>query len=71
MRECQRSALKALWSYPLARYTREHAPGVGHISLAQAGKATIWRILHASEIKPHKVEYYLERRDAQFEEKMC
>jgi len=36
----------------------------------RAGKATIWRILHAGEIKPHKVHYYLERRDAQFEEKM-
>ena len=60
-----------LWTLSaLARYTREHAPAAGHGSLAQAGKATIWRILHAGEIKPHKVEYYLERRDAQFEEKM-
>jgi len=61
-----------LWTLSaLARYTREYAPAAGHGSLAQAGKATIWRILHAAEIKPHKVEYYLERRDAQFEEKMC
>ena len=60
-----------LWTLSaLARYTREHAPTAGHVSLAKAGKATIWRILHAGEIKPHKVEYYLERRDAQFEEKM-
>ncbi|MGH8513731.1 MAG: IS630 family transposase, partial [Gammaproteobacteria bacterium] len=60
-----------LWTLSaLARYTREHAPAAGHVSLAKAGKATIWRILHAGEIKPHKVEYYLERRDAQFEEKM-
>jgi transposase len=60
-----------LWSLSaLARYTREHAPAEGHASLARAGKATIWRILHAGEIKPHKVRYYLERRDAQFKEKM-
>ena len=60
-----------LWTLSaLARYTRGHAPAAGHVSLAKAGKATIWRILHAGEIKPHKVEYYLERRDAQFEEKM-
>lgn len=60
-----------LWTLSaLARYTREHAPAAGHLSLAKASKATIWRILHAGEIKPHKVEYYLERRDAQFEEKM-
>jgi len=60
-----------LWTLSaLARYTREHACSAGHGSLARAGKATIWRILHAGEIKPHKVEYYLERRDAQFEQKM-
>ena len=60
-----------LWSLSaLARFTREHAAAQGHRSLVRAGKATIWRILHAGEIKPHKVHYYLERRDAQFEEKM-
>jgi transposase len=60
-----------LWSLSaLARYTREHAPAAGHGSLARAGKATIWRILQGGAIKPHKVHYYLERRDAQFEEKM-
>jgi transposase len=60
-----------LWTLAaLARYTREHAAAQGHSSLARAGKATIWRILHAGEIKPQKVQYYLERRDAQFEQKM-
>lgn len=60
-----------LWSLSaLARYTRERASAHGHGSLARAGKASIWRILHAGEIKPQKVRYYLERRDAQFAEKM-
>lgn len=60
-----------LWSLSaLARYTRKHAPAEGHESLAMAVKATIWRILNGAEIKPHKVQYYLERRDAQFKEKM-
>ena len=60
-----------LWTLSaLARYTREHASAQGHGSLARAGKASIWRILHGGEIKPHKVQYYLEQRDAQFEEKM-
>ena len=60
-----------LWSLAaLARYTREHASAQGHGSIARAGKATIWRILNAGEIKPQKVQYYLERRDAQFEQKM-
>ncbi len=60
-----------LWSLSaLARYTREHASAQGHGSLVRAGKASIWRILHGGEIKPQKVQYYLEQRDAQFEQKM-
>ena len=42
----------------------------GHRSLTRADKATIWRILRAGQIKPHKVPYYLERRAAQCEEKV-
>lgn len=60
-----------LWTYSeLARYTRENAPQAGHPSLARAAKATIWRILSANEIRPHKIKYYLERRDPDFEQKM-
>jgi transposase len=60
-----------LWTLSaLARYTREQASAAGHGSLARAGKASIWRILHGGEIQPQKVQYYLEQRDAQFDEKM-
>lgn len=60
-----------LWTYKaLAKYTREHAPKAGHLCLSQAAKATIWRILSANEIRPHKIQYYLERRDPDFERKM-
>jgi transposase len=60
-----------LWSLSaLARYTREHASAQGHGSLVRAGKASIWRILRGGEIQPQKVQYYLEQRDAQFEQKM-
>jgi transposase len=60
-----------LWTYSaLAKYTRQHAPGTGHTCLAKAVKATIWRILSANEIQPHKIKYYLERRDPDFEQKM-
>lgn len=60
-----------LWTISaLARYVREHAAAAGHRSLARAGKSTVWRILNAHEIKPHRVRYYLERRDDQFETKM-
>ncbi len=60
-----------LWTLSeLAKYTREHAPLAGHLCLSRAAKATIWRILSANEIRPHKIKYYLERRDPDFEVKM-
>lgn len=60
-----------LWTYSeLAKYTRKNAPSAGHPSLLKAAKATVWRILSANEIQPHKIKYYLERRDPDFEQKM-
>lgn len=60
-----------VWTYEqLARHTRTHAPAAGHECLAKAVKATIYRILEAHPIKPHKIKYYLERRDTEFEAKM-
>lgn len=60
-----------LWTYSaLAKYTKEHAPKAGHHCLSQAAKATIWRILSANEIRPHKIQYYLEKRDLDFKRKM-
>ena len=60
-----------LWTLnELAKYTREHAPAAGYPCLSKAAKATIWRILSANEIRPHKIKYYLERRDPDFEQKM-
>jgi len=46
-----------LWTYSeLAKYTRKYATEEGHSCLAKAVKATIWRILSANEIKPHKIK---------------
>lgn len=60
-----------LWTYSaLAKYTRKNAPPEGHPSLSKAVKATVWRILSADEIRPHKIKYYLERRDPDFRRKM-
>jgi transposase len=68
---CELGLAAELWTLSeLARYTRQHAPPAGHASMAQAGKATIWRILNAQVIKPHRIQYYLEQRDSQFEDKM-
>ena len=60
-----------LWTLAhLAKHTRSHAPATGHLCLSQAGKATIHRILKSHPVQPHKLRYYLERRDEEFEEKM-
>ena len=60
-----------LWSISaLARFISEHAAQAGHPRLTQAGKSTVWRILNEHDIKPHKIRYYLERRDPEFDRKM-
>lgn len=52
-----------------ARQVRQQAVAAGFPALAQAGKATVQRILAAPEIQPHKVKYDVERRDPDFERK--
>jgi transposase len=55
----------------LAQHVRKHAEASGHPSLRKAGKATIQRILKEYKIRPHKIPYYLDKRDPEFEEKMA
>jgi transposase len=60
-----------LWTRSaLARHVGREAVAAGFPALARAGKATVQRILKAQELQPHKVRYYLERRDPEFERKM-
>lgn len=61
-----------LWTLSaLAEHVASHAAAAGFPRLARAGKTTVWRILDAHELKPHRVRYYLEQRDKQFERKMA
>src|SRR5436853_3848716 len=61
-----------LWTTRLlARHAREHGPTAGHACLANLAQGTVCKILDQEEVKPHKVRYYLERRDPQFAEKMA
>jgi hypothetical protein len=61
-----------LWTTRLlARHAREHGPAARHRCLANLVQGTVCKILGREEIKPHKVRYYLERRDAAFEQKMA
>jgi transposase len=61
-----------LWTTRLlARHARLHGPEAGHPSLAKLAQGTVCKILAEHEIKPHKIRYYLERRDPEFEPKMA
>ena len=61
-----------LWTTRLlARHAREQGPAEGHSCLAKLAQGTLCTILNGQEIKPHKVRYYLERRDPQFKQKMA
>src|SRR6202047_1966357 len=61
-----------LWTTRLlARHAREHAPAAGHECLANLVQGTVCKILGQEEVKPHQGRYYLERRDAEFEQKMA
>src|SRR5258708_23461542 len=61
-----------LWTTRLlAAYARDHGPPAGHPSLAKLAQGTVCKILAEQDVKPHKVRYYLEKRDPQFEPKMA
>jgi transposase len=61
-----------LWTTRLlARHARAHGPAAGHDCLADLVQGTVCKILGREDIKPHKVRYYLENRDAEFEQKMA
>ena len=51
----------------LAEYVRKHASEkpFGQ-ELMKASKSTIWSILDSDEIKPHRIRYYLEKKDPDF-----
>jgi len=61
-----------LWTTRLlARHAREHGPEEGHSCLSKLAQGTLCNILNEQEIKPHKIRYYLERRDPEFKTKMA
>jgi hypothetical protein len=61
-----------LWTtWLLASHAREQEPAEGHNGLANLVQGTVCKILDQEDVKPHKVRYYLERRDPDFAEKMA
>lgn len=60
-----------LWTRSaLAEHIRKHAASAAHPNLARAAKSTVQRILAHEKLQPHKLKYYLEKRDPEFEAKM-
>ena len=60
-----------LWTTRLlAKHVRKHCRQAGHQNLENLGRGTVSKILRAHPVRPHKIEYYLERRDPEFEAKM-
>lgn len=60
-----------LWTTRLlAKHVRKHCVAAGHPSLQRLARGTVSKILRANAVQPHKIRYYLERRDPQFDTKM-
>lgn len=60
-----------LW-YPasLTRYINSVAIEQGYPRMATASESSIRAILHESQLNPHKITYYCEKRDPDFDKKM-
>lgn len=60
------------WTYSaLAKYIRQNCTSAGYASLINTGKSFLNNVLSKSNIKPHKISYYLERKDPEFDIKMA
>lgn len=54
----------------LTKHIRNHAKGAGFDRLATITESGVYKILNKSNIKPFRIQYYCERRDPYFEQKM-
>jgi transposase len=60
------------WTYSmLVKHIIQNAESFGHPCLMRMSKGGLTNILNRSNIKPHKITYYLEKRDPDFEIKMA
>jgi transposase len=61
-----------LWTYSLLQeHVRRHCMEAGHSSLTELSRSRLHWILTQGEIRPHRIRYYVERRDPEFEPKMA
>lgn len=61
-----------IWTYSLMiKHIRANCVEKGHGCLSKIGKGVLHGILSKGNIKPHKIAYYLEKRDPEFNAKMA
>lgn len=61
-----------LWTYRLlTAHIRAQCTEAGHPALRKLSRSKLHKILHEGELHPHKIRYYVERRDPAFESKMA
>jgi transposase len=61
-----------LWTYQLLTgHIRREASAAGHAGLVRLSRSKLHKILTQGELRPHKVRYYVERRDPEFAQKMA
>jgi len=59
------------WTYTsLASYINKKAEAAGYTRLSTISRSGVKNILDTVEIKPHKIRYYCEKRDPEFDKKM-
>lgn len=54
----------------LAKHIHHHCQQAGHSSLSKISRGTVSKLLSKAEVQPHKIRYYVERRDPDFDAKM-
>ncbi len=61
-----------LWTYKLlTAHVGRHCVAAGHPALQKLSRSKLHKILRKGELRPHKIRYYVERRDPGFEAKMA
>jgi hypothetical protein len=60
------------WTYSqMIKHLRAHCQEAGYACLAKIGKGLLHEILAKGSVQPHRISYYCERRDPEFDAKMA
>lgn len=60
-------ALETWTNSALTEYVKKHCRDMQFPRLANVADSTIWYLLNRLDIKPHRIRYYLEKKDPDFE----